>query len=82
MLQLGMVRAGISISIVVDGSLDRHGGSANVVVLRRLAKVLGVFRLTRSRALVSSRAVAPGCSSTNKNPGTCGGQTSRRRNCP
>ena len=70
MLQLGMAPGGISsISIVVDGSLDlRHGGSANVVVLRRLAKVLGVFRLTRSRALVSSRAVAPGCSSTNKKP--------------
>ena len=35
--------------VVVHGSLDRHGGSADVVVLRRsCAKVLGVFRLTSS----------------------------------
>jgi hypothetical protein len=46
-----------AIIVVVHGSLDRHGGSADVVVLRRsCAKVLGVFRLT----LVSS-LVAPAC---------------------
>jgi hypothetical protein len=38
-----------AVVVVVHGSLDRHGGSADVVVLRRsCAKVLGVFRLTSS----------------------------------
>jgi hypothetical protein len=49
MVELAIASTTTAIIVVVHGSLDRHGGSADVVVLRRsCAKVLGVFRLTSS----------------------------------
>lgn len=53
MMQLGTRAA---IVVVVHGSLDRHGGSARLVVLRRLlSQKSSVFSVSLSRVLSSPR---------------------------
>ena len=57
-LQLGT--RSTAIVVVVDGSLDRHGGSARLVVLRRLlSQKSSVFSVSRSRVLSSPRQWRP-----------------------
>ena len=52
-VQLG---SGSAIVVVVHGSLDRHGGSARLVVLRRLlSQKSSVFSVSLSRVLSSPR---------------------------
>jgi len=58
-LQLGTPST--AIVVVVDGSLDRHGGSARLVVLRRLlSQKSSVFSVSLSRVLSSPRQWRPG----------------------
>ena len=57
-LQLGT--RSTAIVVVVDGSLDRHGGSARLVVLRRLlSQKSSVFSVSLSRVLSSPRQWRP-----------------------